>query len=74
MKGLLFVMGVAEISAFVSSQALVGEQAQSRTPRYAVLGFFGVAGAFGILIGTSGGGILFRPQSARQHRSSSLAS
>jgi len=57
-KILLFVMGVAEISAFVSSQALVGQQAEPRH-RGAIMGFFGVAGAFGILIGTKGGGILF---------------
>ena len=57
-KGLLFVMGVAEISAFVSSQALVGQQAEPQH-RGAIMGFFGVAGAFGILIGTKGGGILF---------------
>ena len=57
-KGLLFVMGVAEISAFVSSQALVGQQAEPRH-RGAIMGFFGVAGAFGILIGTKGGGVLF---------------
>ena len=55
---LLFVMGIAEISAFVSSQALVGQQAEPRH-RGAIIGFFGVAGAFGILIGTKGGGILF---------------
>lgn len=57
-KGLLFVMGVAEISAFVSSQALVGQQAEPQH-RGAIMGFFGVAGAFGILIGTKGGGVLF---------------
>jgi predicted MFS family arabinose efflux permease len=57
-KGLLFLMGVAEISAFVSSQALVGQQAEPRH-RGAIMGFFGVAGAFGILIGTKGGGMLF---------------
>ncbi|WP_226660858.1 MFS transporter [Microbulbifer aggregans] len=56
--GLLFVMGIAEISAFVSSQALVGQQAPEAY-RGATIGFFGVAGAFGILIGTSGGGVLF---------------
>lgn len=55
---LLFVMGIAEISAFVSSQALVGQQAPEKY-RGATIGFFGVAGAFGILLGTSGGGILF---------------
>ena len=57
-KGLLFVMGIAEISAFVSSQALVGQQAEPQH-RGAIMGLFGVAGAFGILIGTKGGGILF---------------
>ncbi|WOX05891.1 MFS transporter [Microbulbifer pacificus] len=56
--GLLFVMGIAEISAFVSSQALVGQQAPEAY-RGATIGFFGVAGACGILIGTSGGGVLF---------------
>ncbi|MEH6549371.1 MAG: MFS transporter [Pseudomonadales bacterium] len=56
---LLLIMGIAEISAFVSSQALVGQQASSRR-RGAVIGFFGVAGAFGILLGSGGGGWLFR--------------
>lgn len=56
--GLLAVMGVAEISAFVSSQALVGERAQADR-RGAVIGFFGVAGAVGILVATAGGGALF---------------
>lgn len=56
--GLLAVMGVAEISAFVSSQALVGQQAPAQR-RGAVIGFFGVAGAIGILVGTAGGGWLF---------------
>lgn len=56
--GLLAVMGVAEISAFVSSQALVGQQAPAER-RGAVIGFFGVAGAVGILVGTAGGGWLF---------------
>ena len=51
-------MGVAEISAFVSSQALCGQQANPRN-RGAIFGFFGVAGAVGILIGTKGGGVLF---------------
>ncbi|CAA0081280.1 Uncharacterised protein [Zhongshania aliphaticivorans] len=55
---LLGIMGVAEISAFVSSQALVGQQAP-RARRGAVIGFFGVAGAVGILVGTAGGGWLF---------------
>jgi len=56
--GLLAIMGVAEISAFVSSQALVGQQAPEAR-RGAVIGFFGVAGAVGILVGTAGGGWLF---------------
>ncbi len=52
-------MGVAEIRAFVSSQALVGQQAPARL-RGVIIGFFGVAGAVGILVGTTGGGLLFR--------------
>jgi MFS family permease len=55
---LLGVMGVAEISAFVSSQALVGERAPGER-RGAIIGLFGVSGAIGILIGTAGGGWLF---------------
>ncbi|TKB46052.1 MFS transporter [Thalassotalea mangrovi] len=55
---LLFIMGIAEISAFVSSQALVGERAPKHR-RGAVIGFFGVAGAIGILVATAGGGYLF---------------
>ena len=56
---LLGLMGIAEISAFVASQALIGEQAPV-SMRGVVIGFFGVAGAVGILIGTSAGGVLFR--------------
>jgi MFS family permease len=56
---LLGFMGMAEISAFVSSQALVGQQA-SASRRGAVIGFFGVSGAIGILVGTAGGGWLYR--------------
>lgn len=56
---LLGLMGIAEISAFVSSQALVGQQASARR-RGAVIGFFGVSGAIGILVGTAGGGWLYR--------------
>jgi MFS family permease len=56
--GLLGVMGVAEISAFVSSQALVGQRAPAAR-RGAVMGLFGVAGAIGILVATVGGGWLF---------------
>jgi MFS family permease len=57
--GLLFIMGIAELSAFVSSQALVGQQAP-KARRGAVIGFFSVAGAIGILVGSLGGGQLFR--------------
>ncbi len=57
--GLLGLMGIAEISAFVSSQALIGQQAPVAL-RGVIIGFFGVAGAVGILIGTSVGGLLFR--------------
>ena len=56
---LLGLMGIAEISAFVASQALIGQQA---TPalRGVIIGFFGMAGAVGILVGTTAGGYLFR--------------
>ncbi len=56
---LLGMMGIAEISAFVASQALIGQQA---TPalRGVIIGFFGMAGAVGILVGTTAGGYLFR--------------
>ncbi len=56
---LLGLMGIAEISAFVSSQALIGQQAPAAL-RGVVIGFFGVAGAVGILIGSGLGGLLFR--------------
>lgn len=56
---LLAMMGVAEIGAFISSQALIGQQAPPAL-RGAVIGFFGMAGALGILVGTSLGGLLFR--------------
>jgi MFS family permease len=56
---LLGLMGIAEIGAFVSSQALIGQQAPADL-RGVVIGFFGVAGAVGILIGTGIGGVLFR--------------
>ena len=56
--GLLFFIGVSEISAFVSSQALVGEYAPDKV-RGAVIGFFGVSGAIGILAGSLIGGQLF---------------
>lgn len=56
--GLLAVMGVAEIGAFVSSQALVGQQAPA-SRRGAVIGFYGVMGAIGILVATAGGGWMF---------------
>jgi len=55
---LLLFMGIAEISAFVSSQALVGQQAEPQR-RGAIIGFFGVAGAIGILVATAGGGWLY---------------
>lgn len=56
--GLLAVMGMAEIGAFVSSQALVGQRARPDR-RGAIIGFFSVAGAVGILIASMGGGIVF---------------
>lgn len=56
---LLGLMGIAEIGAFVGSQALIGQQAPAAL-RGVIIGFFGVAGAVGILVGSAGGGLLFR--------------
>ena len=56
---LLGLMGIAEISAFVASQVLVGQQSPSNL-RGVIIGFFGVAGAVGILVGSGVGGVLFR--------------
>jgi len=58
MKIMMALMGVAEIGAFIASQALVSQQAREDI-RGSVTGFFGVCGAVGILIGTVGGGYLF---------------
>ena len=55
----MFFIGIAEISAFISSQALVGQYAPAEV-RGAVIGFFGTAGAVGILVGAIGGGELYR--------------
>lgn len=56
---LLFaVLGIGQISAFFSSQALVGQEAPVKE-RGAVVGFFSGSGAVGILVATSVGGILF---------------
>lgn len=57
-KVMLVVMGVAELSAFVTSQALLGQQAPPEQ-RGAVVGFFGASGALGMLVGTSVGGVLY---------------
>ena len=56
-KILLFLMGVAELCAFISSQVLAAEQAPANR-RGAVTGFFGAAGALGMLVATGLGGIL----------------
>lgn len=56
---LLFaVLGVGQISAFFSSQALIGQEAPAKE-RGAIIGFFSGSGAVGILVATSVGGILF---------------
>jgi MFS family permease len=52
------LLGVGEISAVISAQALIGEQAPART-RGSVVGAFGIFGALGILIATKCGGYLF---------------
>ncbi len=58
MKAMMALMGVAEIGAFIASQALVSQQAPEQI-RGSVTGFFGVCGAVGILVGTVFGGFLF---------------
>ncbi len=57
-KILFLIMGVAEISGFVSSQALAGQQVLPKD-RGTVMGFFGVAGACGMVVGTAMGGPLY---------------
>jgi MFS family permease len=58
MMAMMAVMGMAEIGAFVASQALVSQQAPEHL-RGSVTGFFGVCGALGIMLGTVSGGFLF---------------
>lgn len=52
------LLGIGEISAVIASQALIGEQSDSES-RGAVVGWFGMFGAIGILISTKIGGFLF---------------
>ncbi|MBT5241286.1 MAG: MFS transporter [Rhodospirillaceae bacterium] len=52
------LLGIGQISAFFASQALMGQEAPAKE-RGAVIGFFSGAGAIGILVATSVGGILF---------------
>ena len=56
-KVLLFFMGVAELCAFISSQVLAAEQAPAHR-RGVITGFFGAAGALGMLVATGLGGFL----------------
>ena len=58
-KVLLFFMEIAELCAFISSQVLVAQQAPPHL-RGAVTGFFGAAGALGMLVATALGGFLFK--------------
>lgn len=51
-------IGVVEIGGFVASQALIAQQAPAGV-RGSIIGFFGLAGALGILAGTRLGGIAF---------------
>ena len=52
-------MGIAELSAFISSQVLAAQYAPAHL-RGAVTGFFGATGALGMLIATALGGFLFK--------------
>jgi len=52
------LVGVGEISALITSQVLIAQQAPTAI-RGSVLGVFGLFGAFGILVATKVGGHLF---------------
>ena len=58
MIALMCVLGVGEIGAFISSQALITSHAP-KAIRGSVTGCFGFAGALGILFGTAFRGWLF---------------
>lgn len=55
---LFVLLGVGQISAFIGSQALIGKEAPEEG-RGAVIGFFNLCGAFGILVLGTLGGVLF---------------
>lgn len=55
---LFIILGIGQVSAFLSSQALIGQEAPLKE-RGSVVGMFGMFGAVGILITTLVGGILF---------------
>jgi MFS family permease len=52
------ILGVGEVSAVISAQALIGQEAPE-DGRGAVIGVFGVSGGIGILMAGSLGGFLF---------------
>lgn len=55
---LFVLLGIGQISAFIGSQALIGKEAPEEG-RGAVIGFFNLCGAFGILVLGTLGGVLF---------------
>jgi len=52
------LLGIGQISAFLGSQSLIGQEAP-REARGSVIGAFNISGAFGILLITVAGGRLF---------------
>jgi MFS family permease len=55
---LFVLLGVGQISAFIGSQALIGKEAPE-AGRGAVIGFFNLCGAAGILVLGTVGGVMF---------------
>lgn len=52
------LLGIGQTSCFFTSQALIGQEAETKV-RGSVIGMFGICGAAGILFATSVGGQLF---------------
>ena len=53
-----FLLGIGQISAFLGSATLIGQEAPE-IKRGSVVGMFGTCGAIGILVASSVGGRLF---------------
>ncbi len=60
------LLGIGQISAFLGSQSLIGQEAP-REARGSVIGMFNISGAIGILIITTLGGRMFDQLSPKPH-------